>query len=157
MEKAADEPVFAGVTVRDAILGQFFYVRLILGAAYSYKDYVKNPRVCVPLIAFADAHSAPMQRFYNLLCIGYGADPPLFSDLVKKGYLPQSRADNCRTEYNEMNFAFHQVIGPHLDPQLAKAVLNRTWLPPLTSEPPPPGSLRHSPLPLEALQNGCSN
>ena len=46
--------------------------RLIHGAAYGYKDYVRNPKVTVPLQAFSDAHGAPMQRFYNLLCIAYG-------------------------------------------------------------------------------------
>ena len=58
-------------------LGKNEAQRLILGAAYSYKDYVQNPNVYVPLIAFADAHGAPMQRFYNLLCIGYGGGPPI--------------------------------------------------------------------------------
>jgi hypothetical protein len=185
-----EDPVFAGISYRDAMFGQFFYVvahemghamfdlldvplfgraedaadgfaaymmldlgkdealRLILGAAYSYREYVKNPRVCVPLIAFADTHAAPMQRFYNLLCIGYGANPTLFSDFVKKGFLPENRADSCRTEYNEVNFAFHQVIAPHLDPKLAKMVLDKTWLPPQEPSPSTPVSLRdtrHSP------------
>ena len=84
--------------------------RLILGAAYSYKDYVQNPNVYVPLIAFADAHGAPMQRFYNLLCIGYGADPQLFGGLVAKGYLPKNRADSCRSEFDELSYAFQHVI-----------------------------------------------
>ena len=43
--------------------------RLIHGAAYGYKDYLRNEKVTVPLQAFSDAHGAPMQRFYNLLCI----------------------------------------------------------------------------------------
>ena len=116
-------------------LGKSEAQRLILGAAYSYKDYVRNPNVYVPLIAFADAHGAPMQRFYNLLCIGYGADPHLFGGLVAKGYLPNSRADSCRSEFNELIYAFQHVIGPHLDPQLAKEVLNKNWLPHMTSPP----------------------
>jgi hypothetical protein len=178
-EQTPAEGVFAGITPRDALFGQFFYAvahemghamfdlldvpmfgraedaadafatymmlelgkneakRLILGATYSYKDYITNSNVCVPLIAFSDAHGAPMQRFYNLLCIAYGADPGLFGGIVHKGYLPKPRADNCKTEYNEVNFAFHQVIAPHLDPQLARAVLDKTWLPPVTSAPPP--------------------
>ena len=128
-------------------LGKQDAQRLILGAAYSYRDYVKNPRVCVPLIAFADAHGAPMQRYYNLLCIGYGADPQLFAGLIEKGYLPKSRADSCRIEYKEVYFAFSKVIAPHLDPELAKQVLDKTWLPcttvPCTIPPsPPPVSLR---------------
>ena len=48
--------------------------RLVAGAAYSYKKYVMNPQVTVPLAAFSEAHAAPAQRFYNLLCLAYGAD-----------------------------------------------------------------------------------
>jgi hypothetical protein len=194
-----EDPVFVGISYRDAMFGQFFYVvahemghaifdlldvplfgraedaadgfatymmldlgkeeaqRLILGAAYSYREYVKNPRVCVPLIAFADTHAAPMQRFYNLLCIGYGANPSLFSDFVKKGFLPENRADSCRIEYNEVNFAFHQVIAPHLDPALAKMVLDKTWLPPQTPAPSTPVSLRNTPRSPNEYFNMCVN
>ena len=38
-------------------LGKNDAERLIVGAAYAYKDYVRNPNVCVRLIAFADAHA----------------------------------------------------------------------------------------------------
>ena len=138
-------------------LGKQDAQRLILGAAYSYRDYVKNPRVCVPLIAFADAHGAPMQRYYNLLCIVYGADPQLFAGLIEKGYLPKSRADSCRIEYKEVYFAFSKVIAPHLDEELAKQVLDKTWLPcttvPCTIPPsPPPVSLR----PVQPSVGSCS-
>ena len=47
--------------------------RLIHGAAYGYKDYVRNPKVTVPLQAFSDAHGAPMQRFYKGTCRRGGA------------------------------------------------------------------------------------
>jgi hypothetical protein len=33
--------------------------RLIMGAAYMYKDYFKNPTITVPVTAFADIHGAP--------------------------------------------------------------------------------------------------
>jgi Putative metallopeptidase len=48
--------------------------RLIGGAAFTYKDYVEKTNVVVPQTAFVDVHGAPMQRFYNLLCMGYGAE-----------------------------------------------------------------------------------
>ena len=51
--------------------------RLITGAAYSYKRYVmKSGQVTVPLAAFSEAHAAPAQRFYNLLCL-HGMAPIL--------------------------------------------------------------------------------
>jgi Putative metallopeptidase len=112
--------------------------RLIGGAAFTYKEYVDKTKVVVPQTAFADVHGAPMQRFYNLLCMGYGGDREAFADLVQKGYLPEQRAKGCRTEYGEVNFAFQQLIVPHLDKQLAKQVLDKTWLPDTTTRPPPP-------------------
>jgi hypothetical protein len=94
--------------------------------------------VTAPITAFADVHGAPVQRFYNLLCMAYGADPQTFSDLVDKGYLPQARAKGCRTEYGELNFAFEQLIKPYLDPELTKQVVQKSWLPDATTRPPPP-------------------
>jgi Putative metallopeptidase len=103
--------------------------RLLAGAAYSYKNYIRSQQVTVPLIAFADAHSAPMQRFYNLLCMAYGADHEAFADAVDKGYLPEQRARSCKMEYGEMNFAFQKLFVPAIDDELWKQVMNKKWLP----------------------------
>lgn len=115
--------------------------RLIGGAAYSYKNDIQGSKVTAPVTAFADVHGAPAQRFYNLLCIAYGADPQTFGDLIEKGYLPPQRAKNCRAEYGEVNFAFQRLIRPYLDAELAKTVLEKSWLPPEElgrPDPPPP-------------------
>jgi hypothetical protein len=103
--------------------------RLISGAAYSYKRYVQNSEVTSPLAAFSDVHAPPAQRFYNLICLAYGADAALFTDLVDKGYLPKARAINCNREYEQVSFAFRNLIAPHLDQQLARQVLDKAWLP----------------------------
>lgn len=63
---------------------------------------------------FANEHSLPAQRFYNLLCISYGADRKTFGDLVEKGYLPPARAEQCAAEYQQVAYAFQQLIAPHL-------------------------------------------
>jgi hypothetical protein len=102
--------------------------RLIGGAAYSYSSVVRKPEHSVPLEAFSSAHGAPAQRFFNLLCMAYGADPKLFGDVVEKGYLPQKRAPFCGGEYREVAFAFQQLIAPSLDHQLMKQMFDRTWL-----------------------------
>ena len=111
--------------------------RLILGTAYSYKNYIANPEVTAPLAAFSDAHSPPPERFYNLLCLAYGADSELFADFVREGYLPQSRAKGCRREYGELVYAFNKVIVPHLDQTLARQVLQKAWLPNDKNRPAP--------------------
>jgi len=102
---------------------------LIMGAAYSYHKYLQNPEVTAPLVAFSDIHAAPAQRFYNLICLAYGADPVLFAEAVDRGYLPKNRAHGCKGEYEQVTFAFRDLIRPHVDEQLAKNVLDKTWLP----------------------------
>jgi hypothetical protein len=102
---------------------------------------MQGTRVTAPITAFSDIHGAPPQRFYNLLCIAYGADPQAFGDLIDNGYLPSARAKGCRVEYGEVNFAFQQLIRPYLDQELAKAVIQKDWLPPddlKRPDPPPP-------------------
>lgn len=112
--------------------------RLIVGAAYSYKDAIANPVADHQLKLFSDAHGVPAQRFYNLLCIAYGADPVLFADFVEKGYLPKERASGCKREYGEVAYAFQSLILPHLDQELAKALLKRSWLPSSEKQPTSP-------------------
>jgi putative metallopeptidase DUF4344 len=105
--------------------------RLITGAAFSYREFIKNhkqkPNVNVPLLTFSSDHGAPEQRFYNLLCLAYGYDAKLF-DRVTNEYLPKSRARNCRYEYVVLRYAFKQLIVPHLNMDLAKVVMDAKWL-----------------------------
>jgi Putative metallopeptidase len=78
---------------------------------------------------FADEHGTPAQRFYNLLCIAYGADPSLFADLAEKQYLPEDRAEGCADEYRQVATAFNTLIVPHMDQEASNMVMKRTWLP----------------------------
>jgi hypothetical protein len=114
-------------------LGKDQVRRLIGGAAYSYHRYVQDAQITAPLAAFSDVHGAPAQRFYNLLCLAYGADPVLFSDVVDKGYLPEPRATDCKREYEKVAFAFRTLITPHIDQELAQRVMDMTWLPDVKS------------------------
>jgi hypothetical protein len=107
--------------------------RLVGGAAWAWKGYIdrakQDSKVELPLEAFASNHGQPQERFYNLMCIAYGADPQMFSDLVQTGYLPQRRAPNCRYEYKTLATAFRREIRPHVDAKLAAAIMDTTWLP----------------------------
>ena len=104
--------------------------RIIAGAAYMYKDDLKK-EVLLKLSEFSDVHSTPQQRFFNLLCIAYGANHDLFSDLVEKGHLPEDRAVECRNEAQLAFFAFNRLIKPHIDKKLADEVHAKQWLPPV--------------------------
>ncbi len=108
--------------------------RLIMGAAYQYRDQVRKPEVSLPVHKFADEHSLPAQRFYNLLCIAYGSDEDLFADLLEKGYLPRDRAKDCNDEYKQVAYAFEKLLSPHIAPGLSEELLLHQ-LPPANQQP----------------------
>src|SRR5262249_29939504 len=108
--------------------------RLIEGSAYQYKADILKSQSSTPITKFADIHGTPAQRFYNVLCIAYGADRKLFADVVEKGYLPEDRADGCDGEYEQIAYAFKALIDPHLDEALARKVLKR-WMREVDSPP----------------------
>jgi hypothetical protein len=113
--------------------------RLILGSAYQYKGDLSSPSVTMTQQTFADEHGTPAQRFFNLLCTAYGADPKLFGDVVTKGFLPEDRAVGCEREYIQASHAFNTLIGPSIDKRLARK-LHKRWLPPIATKLKPPRS-----------------
>ena len=113
-------------------LGEAEARRLIMGAVYAYMLEVEDTDA-PSMEEFADEHSTTEQRRFNLLCIAYGADPEQFEDVAAWGGLPQERADICEEEFELIALAYHTLIDPHIDPDLAKKVFDRTWLPEQTS------------------------
>jgi hypothetical protein len=75
----------------------------------------------------ADPHSLPGQRYFNRLCMAYGADPVLFADAISVGGLPEIRAKHCRYEYQTNAHAFKILIAPYIDDELQKKVMARKW------------------------------
>lgn len=100
--------------------------RAIAGTGYML---LREARTYSPdLRRFADVHGSPAQRYYNLICLAYGADPVLFADVVEKDVLPKSRAEECDDEYDQVARAFRTLIEPHLDHGRWKEVQGRRWL-----------------------------
>jgi hypothetical protein len=109
-------------------LGKAEARRLIGGTAYAYKTEAAANGT-LTFNQFANDHGTPAQRFFNLLCIAYGADAQLFGDVVTKGYLPKDRAESCDDEYQQVAFAYQKLIGPYIDSTLEKKVFGKSWLP----------------------------
>ena len=78
------------------------------------------------LSAFASDHGLPQERFYNLICLAFGANHVGFADLEK--YLPPTRSPRCQFEYRTLVRAFDKEITPHIDQETAKRVLDTNWL-----------------------------
>lgn len=113
--------------------------RWVEGAAYAAHEFVmdheRNPDVHKKLEKFSSVHGLPEQRFYNGLCLAYGADAVLFADVVATKLLPAMRAENCQDEYQSFDHAFKAEIRPHIDRAMAKSVLSMVWFP---EQPLPP-------------------
>ena len=86
---------------------------MIASVAVMYASEAKE--ALAELKDFANEHSLPAQRFYNLMCISYGADRKTFGDFVEKGYLPVERAELCEEEYRQVKFAFEKLVASHLN------------------------------------------
>ena len=113
-------------------LGKAEARRLITGTVYAYMREVQDTDPPT-MEEFAGEHSTSEQRAFNLLCIAYGADPELFEDITTLWGLPQYRVDICEEEYELISLAYQTLIGPHIDPDLAEKVFDRSWLPEKTS------------------------
>jgi len=113
--------------------------RWINGAAWAWRGYVAdyrtNPVIREELAGFASNHGQPQERFYDLMCLAYGADPVTFANLTKSGFLPPNRSPNCAYEYKTLVNGFNQEIEPHVDQEMKRQVMDMAWLRPLDSMP----------------------
>ena len=102
--------------------------RLIAGTAYAYHIDEMKADPCRSTEDYANEHGTPAQRFFNVLCIAYGADTKQFADIVSEGYLPETRAEYCEEEYEQVQDAFDELVLPHIDLVLAEEIQGISWL-----------------------------
>lgn len=57
-----------------------------------------------------DEHSLNLQRYYNLVCLFYGADPAARTDFVTEFELPENRAARCEAEYAQVDQAWGSLL-----------------------------------------------
>jgi hypothetical protein len=111
---------FMPAEARVLVLGNAFLGRVESQQAARYRRMMKD---------YANEHGLPAQRYYNTLCLAYGADPVLFADAVTTWGLPPTRAEQCADEYRQAARAFEKLIHPYVDAGLLAAVKGKEWLP----------------------------
>ena len=77
-----------------------------VSTAWNYAAQTETP-------AYWDVHSLSIQRFYNIACYAYGADPVYNSDLVGD-YLPADRADGCQGEYEKIESSWDRLLEEYM-------------------------------------------
>ncbi|MBI2146218.1 DUF4344 domain-containing metallopeptidase [Candidatus Woesearchaeota archaeon] len=65
-------------------------------------------------LPFWEEHSLGDQRFYNIICWVYGNNPQEHSSLVEDGTLPESRAERCPAEYQQISTSWDRTTGPYV-------------------------------------------
>lgn len=61
-----------------------------------------------------DEHSLDEQRFYNIACWVYGADPDRYRYLVTEHHLPARRAEHCSGEYLDFARSWERLLAAAL-------------------------------------------
>jgi hypothetical protein len=103
-------------TVRDAMGG----------VAWMYGQEAKDAKISQS--SLANVHGLAGQRFYNTLCMAYGAEPDLFKDLVERKLLPEDRAEGCEDEYRQVAYAIKTLMGQYVDVSARDKVLAKNWV-----------------------------
>jgi len=93
-EDAAD---VLSVFLIDAFFDEETAVQIAYDTAFGfYADAEEGEEV-----VYWGVHGPDLQRYYNLVCIFYGANPDERDDVAEELGLPQERADYCPDEYDQ--------------------------------------------------------
>jgi hypothetical protein len=86
-----------------------------------YRDYLlaaadaqrlaweKGTSLGVP-VPYWDSHALNIQRFYQFVCLLYGADPDTYAELPARIDLPAGRAAGCTAEFQQADRAINWLI-----------------------------------------------
>lgn len=84
--------------------------RIARAAAFGYRGSAQIGAATGSDVAWWDVHGADLQRYYNITCLFYGADPGKRGDFAREMELPDARAKTCREEFQQANDAWGPVI-----------------------------------------------
>lgn len=73
------------------------------------------------LAHYAGEHSLGEQRYFNLMCMLYGADPGRYLRVVTSGRLPESRALRCPDESKRITRSWSRTLVPHFAPRYQRS------------------------------------
>jgi hypothetical protein len=106
-EDAADMLAAYAILTLDKPLPEW----LVRGAAWMWGQEARREKPDKG--ALADVHSLSYQRFFNLLCLAYGADPVTFSFVTRD--LPSDRAAGCGHEFKRLEISVSKLCEGRID------------------------------------------
>ncbi|PIE11679.1 MAG: hypothetical protein CSA72_00710 [Rhodobacterales bacterium] len=106
-EDAAD--VFS-IFLIDALFEEDAAQSIAYDAAFGFAGEVEMREQAGEEVAWWDVHGPDEQRYYNTVCIFYGADPDKRADLAEELGLPEDRAEYCPDEYDQAAHSWGAVL-----------------------------------------------
>lgn len=106
-EDAAD--VFS-IYMIDSLFEEETAVALAYDAAFGFIGEADLRQKETDEIPWWDTHGPDEQRFYNTVCIFYGADPEARHDFAADLGLPEERADMCPVEFEQADKSWGKVL-----------------------------------------------
>ena len=77
-------------------------------------DEIAREEGQLTLEGFSSNHPVTQQRVFNFLCMLDGSNPQRYDDpLIGAGYLPETRAPLCPTEWTALNYGWWTQLQPH--------------------------------------------
>lgn len=98
----------------------------VAGVAWMYAQEAKDAKIGQD--SLANVHGLAGQRYYNTLCLAYGAKPDVFKDLIERKLLPEGRAETCEDEYRQVAFAIQTLMSRYIDVTVRDKVLAKDWV-----------------------------
>jgi hypothetical protein len=128
-EDAAD--FFAAYTVLQ--LRHDDALRIVEGAAYMFASEARTAlEMPFGTGAYAGEHSLEPQRYFRYVCMAYGANPNMFTNMAMDGGLPLNRFEACAEEFALLKRSFDKLLVPQTDLDLwdrVRAELRFAWSP----------------------------
>lgn len=83
---------------------------MIEDSANAYILYDAENNIAPEDQPYWDEHGLDLQRYYNLICIFYGANPETRTEIATVFELPESRAERCPDEYNQAQASWGAML-----------------------------------------------
>ena len=106
-EDAAD---VLSVFLVDAFFEEDTAVQLAYDTAFGFYNDAEASDKAGYEVPYWDVHGPDLQRYYNLVCLFYGANPDERDDVAEELGLPEERADYCPDEYDQAAGSWGNVL-----------------------------------------------
>jgi len=106
-EDAAD---VLSILLIDAFYEEEDAVALAYDTAFGFLGEAERSKAQGLAPAYWDVHGPDEQRYFNLVCLFYGADPDERDDVAADLGLPDDRAEYCPDEFDQANAAWGAIL-----------------------------------------------